>query len=358
MRNATSSSHRYDFMVFIGRFRFFHDGHLKVIRHALAYGRHVIIFVGSSKQPRSLRNPLTFEEVRQTILGALDATEQRRVSIVPLVDKYNELEWTTDVQAAVHAIVGQFHTSAQGKTPRICLIGHAKDRSNYYLRRFPQWTSETVANDRGLNATAIREDYFADADAGLEKWSQALPENVATFMRGFAKTRAFADLVEEAAFVAEYKRKWAAAPYAPTFVTTDAVLLQSGHILLVERRNNPGKGLLALPGGFLDQHERIKDAMFRELREETNLNVAGAILEGSIKAVQVFDFPYRSVRGRTVTHAFVIVLPDDESGLPKVHGGDDARRAFWMPIGELESEQLFEDHWQIIQTMLSYASTD
>jgi bifunctional NMN adenylyltransferase/nudix hydrolase len=98
--------------------------------------------------------------------------------------------------------------------------------------------------------------------------------------------------------------------------------------------------------------------MIRELREETRLKVPTGFLEGSIKAMQVFDYPYRSARGRTISHAFLIVLTGDHTGLPKVRGGDDARRAFWVPIGELEPERMFEDHWHIIRTMLPYASRD
>ncbi|WP_229743670.1 bifunctional nicotinamide-nucleotide adenylyltransferase/Nudix hydroxylase [Aliidongia dinghuensis] len=352
-----ASAQPYDVMVFVGRFRFFHNGHLAVMRRALRLGRHLIVLVGSCRQARSLRNPLNFDEVRATILDAFEPAERERLTIVPLIDRYNDIEWLADVQAAVHEVVGRLHP-AGGPEPRLCLIGHGKDQSSYYLKMFPQWASEPVPNHESLSATPMREDYLADAEAGLAKWAAHLPANVVDFLRSFARTEAYRNLAEEAAFIADYKRKWAVAPYPPTFVTTDAVLVQSGHILLVERRNNPGKGLLALPGGFVDQHERIRDAMIRELREETRLKVPSGFLEGSIKAVQVFDYPYRSARGRTISHAFLIVLTGDRAGLPKVRGGDDARRAFWLPIGELEPEQMFEDHWHIIRTMLPYASRD
>lgn len=365
MTNADAAAERRDtvsapcdFMVFIGRFRFLQNGHLAVMRRALHLGRHLVVLVGSSKQARSLRNPLTFDEVRETILDAFDEPERSRLSVLPLIDRYNDVEWTADVQAAVQGVACQFHPAPGSSAPRICLIGHSKDRSSYYLRMFPQWGAEEVPSHEGLCATPMREDYFADAEAGLAKWARHMPPNVVAFLRGFAKTEAYANLAEEAAFIAEYKRKWAAAPYPPTFVTTDAVLVQSGHILLVERRNNPGKGLLALPGGFVDRDERIKDAMIRELREETRLKVPTGFLEGSIKAMQVFDYPYRSARGRTISHAFLVVLTGDQAGLPKVRGGDDARRAFWMPIGALDPERMFEDHWHIIRTMLPYASRD
>jgi bifunctional NMN adenylyltransferase/nudix hydrolase len=346
-----SAAHGHDFMVMIGRFRFFHNGHLAVMRYALEHGRRLIILVGSSRQARSERNPLSFSEVCDTILGAFELEDRQRIVLIPLIDRYNDVEWTRDVQAAVHE-----HTRAAGPAPRICLVGHAKDHSSYYLRMFPQWTSISAPNLDDISATPIRAAYFENAEAALTRYAAQLPPNVVEFLSDFARTPAYSGLAEEAAYIREYRRKWAAAPYPPIFVTADAVVVQSGHILIIERRSNPGKGLLALPGGFVEQNERIKDSMIRELREEARLKVPTGFLEGSIKATQVFDYPYRSARGRVITHAFLIVLAGDAAGLPKVRGGDDARHAFWLPIAALDPERMFEDHWHIIQTMLPYAT--
>jgi bifunctional NMN adenylyltransferase/nudix hydrolase len=101
------------------------------------------------------------------------------------------------------------------------------------------------------------------------------------------------------------------------FVTADAVVVQSGHILLVERGRAPGKGLLALPGGFVNPEERIRDAAIRELREETSISdgkgqIPPAMLASFIEdaRTRVFDAPNRSLRGRIITHAFLFRLPE------------------------------------------------
>ena len=169
------------------------------------------------------------------------------------------------------------------------------------------------------------------------------------FLLDFKRTGNYLNLKEEFNYIEKYKQDWKSAPYPPTFVTVDSVVVQSGHILLIERGGNPGKGLLALPGGFLDQNEKMIDAAIRELREETGLKVPSPVLYGSCKQSHVFDHPLRSSRGRTITQAFYFELKNLPEGLPKVKGSDDARHAAWYPLSKLQSTSMFEDHYAIIQ---------
>ena len=121
---------------------------------------------------------------------------------------------------------------------------------------------------------------------------------------------------------------------------------------MVERRSLPGKGLWALPGGFINKKETLFDACVRELREETRLKVPEPVLKGSRHSQHTFDDPYRSARGRTITQVFYFQLKNDPKGLPKVKGGDDATKAFWLPLAELDSKKMFEDHHAIITKMV------
>jgi bifunctional NMN adenylyltransferase/nudix hydrolase len=172
-------------------------------------------------------------------------------------------------------------------------------------------------------------------------------------LAAYRKTGRYRWLAEEAAYIRTYRQIWSVAPYPPTFVTTDAVVVQSGHVLVVKRRVRPGQGLIALPGGYLHQDEKVVDGMMRELREETGLKVPKPVLEGSIAGSHVFDAPGRSARGRVITHAFLIQLK--AGPLPAVRGADDAEKAFWMPLADIyaHEDNFFEDHVQIIQHFIS-----
>jgi bifunctional NMN adenylyltransferase/nudix hydrolase len=178
-----------------------------------------------------------------------------------------------------------------------------------------------------------------------------IPESVNNFLLKFSLTDAFTQLKSELQFVRDYKKQWEVSPYPVKHATVDSVVEQSGHILLVKRKAEPGKGLWALPGGHLNEFEKQLDGAIRELREETKIKVPEAVLRGSIRDHETFDDPYRSTLGRVITKAYHFKLADDVT-LPKVKGADDAEKAKWVPISELREEDFFDDHYFIIQYFL------
>ncbi|WP_243383946.1 NUDIX domain-containing protein [Geothrix alkalitolerans] len=131
-------------------------------------------------------------------------------------------------------------------------------------------------------------------------------------------------------------------------MTADALVLKSGHVLLVERKRNPGQGLWALPGGFVETDEPILQAALRELGEETALEVSREELLASLAEREVFDHPDRSQRGRIITHLACFRLKPGP--LPVVHPHDDAAKAFWLPLSEVHAQgaRFFDDHQDII----------
>lgn len=327
-------ANQYDFLVFIGRFQPFHQGHYYVIEQALKQAKQVIILIGSANTPRTIKNPFSFDERAWVISQSFD--HDKRLICLPIDDDlYNDDKWLKSIQNAVYSIAGD--------TPdhKIALIGHSKDASSYYLSLFPQWQFEQLPNFAGLSATPMRREYFL-----LGKLDKNLPKASSDFLVQFLVTDEYARLKNDYHHIITYRQAWQNAPYPPVFVTADALVVQAGHVLVVERGGDYGQGLLALAGGFLDQGESLLECAIRELFEETGL----LIDKTTLKASQTFDMPERSLRGRTVTTVFHFELFG--TTLPQVMGGDDANQAFWLPLGQLDGKKMFEDHYSIIKKML------
>ncbi len=333
-------SKKYDTLVLIGRFQPIHNAHLEIIKRATALCNQLVIVTGSANQPRTYKNPFTSDERARMIRAAAGGLSMR-ISIEANPDTiYNDQAWAIRVQGLVAK-----HTQPGD---RIGIIGHKKDDSSFYLDMFPQWGYEDVELIEFLSAVNIR-DLFFKRDVNMSFIKGVVPESTFDFLMTFKSTLEYEQIIREREFIAGYKKQYASLPYAPVFVTTDAVVICSGHVLMIKRRSEPGKGLWALPGGFLnaDTDKSVQDCAIRELKEETGIKVPVPVLKGSIQDNRVFDAIGRSTRGRTITHAFKIVLPDGE--LPKVKGMDDAEKARWVPIAEVRSDECYEDHYEILQ---------
>lgn len=339
---------KYDYLIFIGRFQPAHNAHIEIIEKALGLAEHVLIMIGSSYQPRTSKNPFTAEEREKLIRSAFEYDLGDALIFKYVSDKlYNDQQWAIDIQGHVQDVIADYDTG-----DNIGIIGHKKDNSTFYLDMFPQWELVEFPNVKDLHATTIRDYYFndkwkdeeSDEDIFSEMCHDYLNDGIYNFMLDWRETETYEYLSGEYSFYEAYD----GSNYPITFVTVDGVVVQSGHLLLVRRRAFPGKGLWALPGGFLDQNETVIEGVLRELYEETRLKVPKAVLRGSIKADKVFDHPNRSLRGRTVTHAHLIEL--NPGPLPPVKGGDDADKAVWFPLEEVLAmeSQLFEDHFSII----------
>ena len=92
---------RFDYLVLIGRFQPFHNGHHSVLKHALRLAEKVIVLTGSAGQPRTVRNPFNAGE-RAVMIRAAAGEDAQRLLIKPLRDHlYSETLWVSDVQRLV-----------------------------------------------------------------------------------------------------------------------------------------------------------------------------------------------------------------------------------------------------------------
>jgi bifunctional NMN adenylyltransferase/nudix hydrolase len=398
MKNSLLENHssQPDLCVFIGRFEPLHAGHVRVIQEGLDRALFMVVLVGSANEPRTFRNPFNVAERTKVIHETFGNND--RLIVLPLEDSaYNLNDWIDRTHQVVEAAWAQIKAQhpAAPDTPSISLIGHAKDASSFYLNLFPVWGSINVPQLHRMCATTIRKEVFGtkelifpeleERERKKEKWpteeyidryTELARENaqrflateraligeeganltlpVLDFLDGFILTDDYRQVCAEYAFVARYHFSWRHAPYAPSFITADAIVVQSGYVLMVKRNNFPGKGLWALPGGFVETDEYIFEGALRELNEETAIKVPPAVLRGHMKAKEVFDAPHRSSRGRTATHAYLFHL--DPGPLPKVKKGgmkedDESQKIAWVRLSQLRRDQCFEDHYSIITKM-------
>lgn len=111
-----------------------------------------------------------------------------------------------------------------------------------------------------------------------------------------------------------------------------AVIVQDGRLLLIRRGVEPSKGRWSLPGGSIEWGEALADAVTREVREETGLEVEVGKVAG------VFD-----VITEGAEYHYVIVDYFAEPIGGRLRPGDDASYARWVSADELDSLDL-TDH--------------
>ncbi len=76
--------------------------------------------------------------------------------------------------------------------------------------------------------------------------------------------------------------------YLNVAAAVGVILYRKDQVLLTVRQKDPGKGMLDLPGGFVDVGERAEDAAIREIREELAIELSSVHFAGSSANVYVF----------------------------------------------------------------------
>ena len=106
---------------------------------------------------------------------------------------------------------------------------------------------------------------------------------------------------------------------------------QSGELLVVRRAKDPAKGTYDLPGGFIDLYETAEEAIIRELKEETGLQVS--------KPEYLFSLPniycYSGLDVHTVDMFYHFSI-DSFSGL---QAGDDAESLHFLKENQIKPEE-------------------
>lgn len=309
--------------VIIGRFSGKHAGHDLLIETAFSRSNEVLILLGSANRPRTIKNPWTWQERREALLKDFP-----NVNVLPINDyKYNDEQWILDVNFTV----SKFIKDKGFKDVQVTLVGHEKPDTDY-LKWFPNWRYFRVESDIVASATIYRNHLYRN-----------LPS-------------VYTDEVLEDFEYFEKERTWFSSypfPQALNINCADSVVECAGHILLIKRKNAPGRNTWALPGGHKNTNETFLECAIRELLEETNLRVPEKVLRGSIQTSKLFDSPTRGCGIPKSTVAYYFKIEKDRDGhIPRVSPKDDALEAKFVPFDQvMNAYKLFDDHQDIIGTL-------
>ena len=128
-------------------------------------------------------------------------------------------------------------------------------------------------------------------------------------------------------------------------VTVDALVFSKSdgisRLLLVKRKNDPCKGMWAIPGGFVEDDEELETAAIRELEEETGYRLR------HMKQLHTFGKVGRDARGRTIS---VVYFGFGDAAGQQVAGADDADEASWINVADIK--ELAFDHMEILEYAL------
>ena len=134
--------------------------------------------------------------------------------------------------------------------------------------------------------------------------------------------------------------------FSPITAVGGIVTDSEGRVLFVRRANDPGKGKLGLPGGFVDAGEPLEDALIREVFEETNLKAV------AIEYVTSFPNAY-AYRGVTidVTDMFFKCRVETFDGL---YARDGEATGFHLtnPTTDVLNEMAFESNQRAMRVYL------
>jgi 8-oxo-dGTP diphosphatase len=124
--------------------------------------------------------------------------------------------------------------------------------------------------------------------------------------------------------------------------TVDIIIKRDSEVLLVRRKKDPFKNYLSLPGGFVDEGERVEDAARREAKEETSLDIE------PIEILGVYSDPRRDPRKHIMSIVFIVRIIDGNNNEAKAEAKDDAEQIEWMTLEDIDKKEFGFDHKKIL----------
>lgn len=117
----------------------------------------------------------------------------------------------------------------------------------------------------------------------------------------------------------------------PSSATVAFILNEKDELLVVRRKNEPAKGTLDLPGGFVDMDETGEEGVAREVKEETGLDAIEVNYQFSIPNLYL----YSGFMVHTLDMFYIVRVKD----LSHIEAMDDAAAYYWIPLKDIQIEK-------------------
>ena len=128
-------------------------------------------------------------------------------------------------------------------------------------------------------------------------------------------------------------------------MSVGAIIIDKNKVLLIRRAAPPGKGLWAIPGGIVKLGEKLEDAVKREVKEETGLEVEVG------KLIDLVEVLIKDDKGRIEYH---YIIADYETKVigGKLKASSDALEAKWFNLNEIEKIEATKSTKKILKKIM------
>ena len=117
--------------------------------------------------------------------------------------------------------------------------------------------------------------------------------------------------------------------------TVALIVNEKDELLVVRRKNDPGKDMLDMPGGFVDMDETGEEAMAREVKEETGLEATEVSYQ--------FSYPNTYLYSGFLVHTLDMFFKVKVKYLSHIEAMDDAAAYYWIPFSEIDIDKFAFD---------------